>query len=137
MLRVGGRECNSVLLYSRMHPIILHGSHRLTRIIICSEHLRLLHAGPSLVCAALTCRYHIIGMRRFVRSITHQCMTCHRQTIRPQSQMMGQLPIERVTPGSVVETVKVDYAGPLQIMYGMVRKSVIVKAYICVLCLSL
>ena len=46
--------------------------------------------------------------------------------------MIGQLPIERVTPGSVVETVEVDYAGHLQIMYGMVRKSVIVKAYVCV-----
>ena len=46
--------------------------------------------------------------------------------------MMGQLPIERVTPGSVFKKVGVDYAGPLKIKYGMVRKPVIVKAYVCV-----
>ena len=46
--------------------------------------------------------------------------------------MMRQLPIECVTPGSVFEKVGVDYAGPLQIKYGMVRKPVIVKAYVCV-----
>lgn len=46
--------------------------------------------------------------------------------------MLGQLPLERVTPGSVFEKVGVDYAGPLQIKYGMVRKPVTVKAYICV-----
>ena len=132
VLRVGGRECNSELPYLRMHPIILHGSHPLTRIIIHSEHLRLLHAGPTLVCSALTRRFHIIKMRRFVRCITRQCVTCCRQTTRPQSQMMGQLPIERMTPGSVFEKVGVDYAGPFQIKYGMVRKPVIVKAYVCV-----
>ena len=46
--------------------------------------------------------------------------------------MLGQLPLERVTPGTVFEKVGVDYAGPLKAKYGMVRKPVIVKAYICV-----
>ena len=40
VLRVGGRECN---------PVILHGKQVLTRLIIRFEHLRLLHAGPTLV----------------------------------------------------------------------------------------
>ena len=46
--------------------------------------------------------------------------------------MMGQLPLERVTPGSVFEKVEVDYTGPIQVKHGMVRKPVIVKAYVCV-----
>lgn len=132
VLRVGGRERNSALPYSRMHPIIIHGKHPLTKLIIRSEHLRLLHAGPTLVCSALTRRFHVIGMRKIVRSITRECVTCRRQTTRPQPQMLGQLPIERVTPGSVFEKVGVDYAGPLQVKYGMVRKPVTVKAYVCV-----
>ena len=36
--------------------------------------------------------------------------------------MMGQLPIERVTP----------YAGPLYIKYGYICKTTIIKAYVCV-----
>ncbi len=51
---------------------------------------------------------------------------------KPHPQMLGQLPIERVTPGSVFEKVGIDYAGPVSIEYGHVRKPTIVKAYICV-----
>ena len=46
--------------------------------------------------------------------------------------MLGQLPVERNTPGSVFDKVGVDYAGPVLIKYGYVRKPTIVKAYICV-----
>ena len=45
---------------------------------------------------------------------------------------MGQLPKERLAPGSVFDQVGVDYAGPVLIKYGHVRKPTIVKAWICV-----
>ena len=44
--------------------------------------------------------------------------------------MMGQLPMERVTPDLVFENVGVDYAGPVYVKYGHVRKPTVVKAYI-------
>ena len=44
--------------------------------------------------------------------------------------MLGQLPFERITPGSVIDKVGVDYAGPVLIKYGHVRKATVVKAYI-------
>ena len=132
ILRVGGRETHSKLPYSRMHPIILHGKHPLTKLIIRSEHLRMLHAGPTLVSSALTCRFHIIFLRKIVRSLIRQCVTCRRRAIRPKPQMLGQLPFERVTPGSVFEKVGVDYAGPIMVKYGMARRPSVVKAYICV-----
>ena len=132
VLRVGGRECNSSLAYSQMHPIILHGNQVLTRLIIHSEHIRLLHAGPTLVFSSLSRRFHILGMKKTVRSVVRQCTTCRRHSAKPSPQMLGQLPLERITPGIVFEKVGVDYAGPLQVKYGMVRKPVIVKSYICV-----
>ena len=46
--------------------------------------------------------------------------------------MLGQLPLERVTPGILFEKAGVDYAIPLQVKYGMIWKPVVVKAYICV-----
>ena len=45
---------------------------------------------------------------------------------------MGQLPLERVTPGIVFEKVGVDYAGPVYLKLGHVRKPTIIKAYVCV-----
>lgn len=57
---------------------------------------------------------------------------CRRQSIKPQLQMLGQLSVERITPGPVFDKVGVDYAGPVLIKYGYVRKPIIVKAYICI-----
>ena len=46
--------------------------------------------------------------------------------------MLGQLPIERVTPDVVFDRVGVDYAGPIYVKYGYVRKPTVVKAYVCI-----
>ena len=131
ILRVGGRESNSNLSYIQTYPAILHGNHRLTRLIIHSEHLRLLHAGPSLVFSSLSRRFYVLSMKKIVRSVIRKCTVFRRFSARPSPQLMGQLPSERVTPGNVFEKVGVDYAGPVLIKYGMVRKPTIVKAYIC------
>ncbi len=132
VLRVGGRRQLSQTPYQSQHQIILHGKHSLTHIIIRDEHLRLLHAGPTLLAASLSRRYHIVGGRTLIRSIARKCLTCRRYTARPKPQMLGQLPVERITPGSVFDNVGVDYAGPVSIKYGYVRKPTFVKAYICV-----
>ena len=132
LVRVGGRVHNTKFSYDSRHPIVLHGKHPITKLIISSEHVRLLHAGPTLVMASLCSRYHIVGCRKAVRSITRKCITCRRTTVKPKNQLMGQLPPERVTPGSVFENVGVDYAGPFLIKYGSVRKPTIIKAYVCV-----
>ena len=132
LLWVGGRIQNAQLSYTSRHPVILHGKHQITQLIIASEHSRLLHAGPTAVAASLSHHYHIVGCHRSVRLITRKCITCRRTSAKPRNQMLGQLPIERITPDSVFERVGVDYAGPFYIKYGSIRKPTIVKAYVCV-----
>ena len=132
LLRVGGRESNSDLTYQRMHPLVIHGKHIITKLIIQLEHIRMLHAGLTLLCSTLSNRFHIFYMRKVTRSIVRKCVICRRHTCKPQNQLLGQLPLERVTPGSVFQRVGVDYAGPVKVKYGMVRKPTVVKAYICV-----
>ena len=132
ILRVGGRECNSKLPYHSQHPIILDGKHSLTKLIVHSEHSRLLHAGPTLLGASLSRNYHIIRCRTVVRSTTRGCVICRRASARPQPPILGQLPMERVTPDTVFDKVGIDYAGPIYVKYGTVRKPTVTKAYICV-----
>ena len=132
ILRVGGRCQNAQMSFSVKHPVILPGKHPLTSLIIASEHNRLMHAGPTLLTASLSRRYHITSCRKIVRSITHKCVICRRSTIRPTPQLQGQLPAERITPDTVFERVGVDYAGPFLLKYGSTRKPTVVKAYVCV-----
>ncbi len=125
VLRVGGRQRNAKFSYNSRHPIILSSKHPR------SEHLHLLHGGPLLLSASLSRRFHIVGGHRAIRSVTRSCVTC-RRSAKPRSQMMGQLPTERITPDAVFSRVGLDYAGPVYIKQGSIRKPVMVKAYICV-----
>ena len=88
------------------------------------EHFKFLHAGPTLVSFL---HFHIIRIRNAVRSITRACAVCRHTSVRPQPQIMGQLPLERITPGIVFENVGIDYAGPVYLKLGQVRKPPIVK----------
>ena len=131
VLRVGGRLQRANLPWSRKHPYILHGSHPLARLIIRAEHLKLLHAGPSLVNSSLSTRIHLIGAKNAIHSVTKGCIICRRISAKTQAPQMGQLPPERVNPGSIFDKTGVDYAGPLLLKLGHTRKPTVVKAYIC------
>ena len=132
LIRLSGRQSNCRLPYSQRYPVILDGGHQLTWMIICYEHHRLLHAGFTALIASLNRRFHIIGIRRHVRSITRSCIVCCRQSIKPQSKKMGKLPPTPSHPGTVFNNVGVDYAGPIKLKSGPVRKPTVVKAYICI-----
>ena len=88
-----------------------------------------MHAGPALLAASLA-RYHIVGGRKVIRSITRACITCRRYSAKPDPQMLGQFPVEHITLGPMFDKVGVDYASPVLIKYEYVRKPTIVKAYI-------
>ncbi len=121
---------NSKVEYSQRHPAILHGQHPLTKLIVRSEHARLLHAGPTLVSSSLNRRFYIVKQRKIIRAIIRSCVVCRRTTTRPLPQIMGQLPLERVTPDMVFERVGVDYAGPVYLKLGHVRKPTTVCIFV-------
>ena len=92
LVRVGGRLANSTQSYKVIHPIILHADYRIAKLLIRLEHVRLLHAGPTLSMSSIGLRYRIIGLRRTVRSIIRACVTCKRHTRITSHQLQGQLP---------------------------------------------
>ena len=94
VLRVGGRERYSNRPFTSQHPAILQGTHPIAKLIIQAEHLRLLHAGPTLLGSSLSRRFHFVGGRKIIRSITRGCAVCRRDAARPQPQMLGQLPVQ-------------------------------------------
>ena len=132
LLRVGGRITHASLFFHRRHPIILPGSHTFTKLLVRSEHRRLLHAGPTLVTASLSRRFYIIKGRRMIRAVIHACVRCRRVASRPKPQILGQLPADRLHPGPVFDRIGMDYAGPFLVKSGPVRKPIISKAYVAV-----
>ena len=88
----------------------------------------MLHPDPSLLSASISLRFHIINLQRTVQLITRECVICKCYTGKTAFQQQVKLPQVLITPGPVFEKVEVDYAGPIDIKYGFVRKPNIVKA---------
>lgn len=132
IIRVGGRHCNAKMALSLIHPVVLPNKHPVTKLIARTEHIRLFHAGPTLMMSMLSQRFHIVGCRKLVRTIIRECVICRRESARPQPQLLGQLPMEYIISDSVFDRVGVDYAGPVYVKHGPVRKPVVTKAYICI-----
>ena len=83
VLRVGGRQCNSEMAFSQIHPIIIHRKHPLTKLILRTEHTRLLHGGPTLMMSSLCQRFHIVGGRQLARFVARECITCQLISAKP------------------------------------------------------
>ena len=120
------RKCQVTLLHSQSRNSLWATQD--DTLIILTEHVRLLHAGPTLVNSSLSQCYHVIGARKSVHSVIRNCIVCCRASAKPDVQMLGQLPAERVIPGMLFENVGVDYAGPVYLKYGHTRKPRIVKS---------
>ncbi|XP_047995493.1 uncharacterized protein LOC125233498 [Leguminivora glycinivorella] len=116
LLRVGGRLHHSNIPYLQKHPIILPKNSIITKLIITSEHLKLLHKGPTLVLTNLSQRYWIINGLNEVKKITQKCITCFKQKAIAAKQLMGSLPAERVTATTrAFIKVGMDFAGPINV----------------------
>ncbi|XP_011870855.1 PREDICTED: uncharacterized protein LOC105563679 [Vollenhovia emeryi] len=136
-LRVGGRLQSASLPNNTKHPLILPKDSILTTLIISDAHSRTLHGGTQVTLSFIRNNYWIIGGRAPVRSFILKCIRCARFRQRRAQQLMGQLPIERVTPSRPFLNSGIDYAGPLVIKTWRGRNTRTYKAYIALfVCLS-
>ena len=67
IIRIAGRQNALARSYDSIHPIILSGKPPVIKLLIRSEHIRLLHAGPSLVHGSLSHRFHVVGGYKVIR----------------------------------------------------------------------
>ncbi|XP_011877367.1 PREDICTED: uncharacterized protein LOC105567254 [Vollenhovia emeryi] len=135
--RVGGRLKNSTLNYEGKHPAILPRHSRLSELIISWSHQRTLHGGTQLTLAHIRQSYWIIGGRAPVKSHILRCVVCARQRGIRAHQLMGQLPLPRVTPSRAFTHTGIDYAGPLTLKTWKGRGAKTHKGWICVfVCLT-
>ena len=76
--------------------------------------------------------YHIIAVGHLARSIFRSCVICQKQRAITYNQVMGQLPSTRSQAGHPFLYTGIDYAGPVTLKFGRVRKQSYYKAYICI-----
>ncbi|GFW59514.1 integrase catalytic domain-containing protein [Trichonephila clavipes] len=98
LLRVGCRLSNSDLPYVNKHPAILPGNHNLTVQIIVHFHKKNLHTGASSLLHYVREKFWSLNGRSLCRKVVHECLVCFKSRPLVTSQLMGNLPRDRVVP---------------------------------------
>ncbi|GFV43476.1 integrase catalytic domain-containing protein [Trichonephila clavipes] len=96
VLRVGGRLEKASILYSQTHPAILAKNYKLSKIYFITLHKKLFHVGPQGLLNAVRLRIWALGGRNLASKTVHTCVVCFKCNSIPSSQIMGNLPYERV-----------------------------------------
>ena len=136
-LRVGGRLHYSHLPYESKHQLILPPTHQITKLIIMHEHLRLFHAGPRLLIASLRQQYWIMRMKQVIRPVLHHCLPCLKLKSVAPRQLIGQLPLARVTASRPFVNSGVDCVGRFEIKSGTTRSKTNTEFYVTLfICMS-
>ncbi|GBM26051.1 hypothetical protein AVEN_62016-1 [Araneus ventricosus] len=128
----GGRLEYSNLTDNQKNPIILPKSHRLTKLIFVYFHLKNLHVGPQGLLCAVRQKFWPIHGRNLSRKIVNDCITCFRNKPVVASQIMGNLPAERITPTFPFNVCGVDFIGPLLVKPVARRRITARKMYVAI-----
>ena len=119
MIRVGGRLRHSPLLYCERHPILLPANHRVTQLILTHYHGSVCHQGRHLTIAALRqAGYHIHQQRSVVGKFISSCVLCRKLRGKLGTQLMGDLPQDRLEQIPPFFKTGVDVFGPYQVHDG-------------------
>ncbi|XP_051169415.1 uncharacterized protein LOC127286855 [Leptopilina boulardi] len=132
ILRVGGRLRHSNFDVDYKNSMILPKQSALTTLIISEAHDRTLHGGTQLTLSHIRQRFWIIGGRQAVKSYILKCVKCARQRGIRAQQLMGQLPLSRITPSRPFLATGVDYAGPISVKAWKGRGAKSEKGWICI-----
>lgn len=133
VMRVTGRIDKATYLaaYTR-NPIIMPKDHHVTTILVAWYHRRLRHQQQAAVIGEVRLKYWVPHIRVLVRKVKAACMFCRIKYAQPTVPVMGQLPIDRVTPYVRPFTFTgVDYFGPVFVTVGRRREKRWVALFTC------
>lgn len=119
ILRVGGRLSRASMPAEAKHPLLMPKDHRVADLILQDAHERLGHSGRNHVLSHVRQRYWIIDAPSSIRKMLSRCTTCRRQHGASGTQMMADLPRNRVLPDEPPFTrTGVDLFGPFNVRRG-------------------
>jgi hypothetical protein len=132
VIRMNGRLSNLELPYSQKFPILITADAWLTTIVLQDIHRITLHGNVSLMLNILRKQFWIPRVKSTIRKIIHNCKTCFLEKKETLSQLMGPLPIERITISRPFTRIAIDFAGPITLKAYKGRCKTFLKGYICI-----
>ncbi|GBN67319.1 hypothetical protein AVEN_205701-1 [Araneus ventricosus] len=132
ILRVGGRFNNADLSFDKKFPILLPKNNKFTLLVMQYFHLKYLHVGAQTLLYLVRQEFWPLSGRNAARKIIHDCVICAKNKPRIVTQIMGNLPTNRVNPSYPFSHVGIDFCGPFYIKYKGQKKGIYQKCYVAV-----
>ncbi|XP_043208348.1 uncharacterized protein LOC122373955 isoform X1 [Amphibalanus amphitrite] len=107
--------------------VLLPADHRFTTLFIKHVH-DCDHAGVEVTLAKVQKKFWVPRARKIIKQIKNDCVTCRRIDKKLQSQVMGELTLERLQPSPAFYHTSLDLFGPFLIR-DTVKKRTRTKAY--------
>ena len=113
ILRVGGRLRLANIALECRQPVLLPKDCHISTLIVKYIHDKSHHCGRHTTFAAIrSAGKWIVGAHSLVRSVINRCITCKRIRGKLQTQIMADLPEDRLNPSPPFTNVGVDVFGP-------------------------
>ena len=119
LLRVGGRQVRSDDDDSVKHPIILPKTGHLSHLLAKQAHAEVAHLGRNTTMNQVRSQgFWIVGCRSVTSAVIHKCQRCIKLRGKPVTQIMADLPKERLTPSPPFTHCGIDVFGPFTVKEG-------------------
>ena len=113
LIRVGGRLQRADIDLGGRHPILLPKDNHVSRLLIRHFHQEVQHQGRHTTFAAVRSGgYWVVGAHNLVRSAINQCTVCRKLRGRFTTQVMAELPKDRLDAAPPFTNVGMDVFGP-------------------------
>lgn len=107
LLRVGGRTGH--------HPVLVPHSHPISALLLRYYH-ELSHSGVEWTLSRVREKFWVTKARSELKKIRASCVNCKKMFGKPETQIMADLPMERISPNQPpFSHVGVDVFGPMQV----------------------
>lgn len=115
-MRVGGRLLNAPLPFETRFPLLLPKS-RFAMLYVKYLHLTNCHAGPRALVGIMRLKVWLINAREVARKVVHDGVLCFKYKPKLMTQIMGNLPRDRLTLVRPFVVTGVDFCGPIYTSY--------------------
>ena len=121
IIRVGGRLSKAIVTYDCKHPAMLQYKHWISLLTTRHAH-QYGHSGIAATTAKIRKKYWILRAHNLAKKVKHECVFCRMMEHKLESQLMGDLPKQRLTPQTPpFYYTSCDYFGPYLVKVGRNR----------------
>ncbi|GFT97999.1 integrase catalytic domain-containing protein [Nephila pilipes] len=110
--RLKGRLQFSSETVRAKHHLLLPSNDKFVELLIYDAHTKMCHEGVDITLTHLQEQFWIVKGRQYVKNVLNNCLICRRFKVKPGTQVVAPLPLDRIQEHPSFDVCGLDFAGP-------------------------